>query len=425
MVDTNEAPLTSADRDAAPLLIAGFDHRAASLDLRDGFACIEADLGGALEELRGAGLRDGVLIATCDRVELASHDPAAPALLVPLVAVRAAVPESTLATALYRHDGEAAQKHLFAVASALESAVIGEPHVLGQVRAAHREAAELGLVGPALESVFLAAFACARRVRRETGISESPQSIAAAAIDLARGIHGDLARAAALLLGPAEMGELLAEQFSRAGLRHLVVCGPPERAERAARRLTCHYVPLAELPDALASADIVIASFGSGRMVLTEPLVAAALRKRPLRPIFVIDVALPTDADPAINELDGVFLYDLADLERAALAGRTNRAAAAEAAWRIVEDELREFAARRAARAAVPAVVALRRHFEQVRDEVMAERGLDAEAATRILVARLLHAPSEALRDLAGAGDDAARMEEFVRRLFRLGSGHE
>ncbi len=344
---------------------------------------------------------------------------------MPLVAARASVPESTLAAALYRHEGEAALKHLFAVASALESAVIGEPHVLGQMRAAHREAAELGLVGPALEASFLAAFACARRVRRETGLSESPQSIAAAAIDLARDIHGDLARASVLLLGPAEMGELLAEQFRRAGLKHLAVCGPPERAERAASRLTCHYVPLAELPDALASADIVIASLGSGRMVLSEPLVAAALRKRPLRPIFVIDVALPTDADPAINELNGAFLYDLADLERAALAGRANRAAAADAAWRIVEDELRQFAARRAARTAVPAVVALRRHFEKMRDEVMAERGLDAEAATRLLVARLLHAPSEVLRDLAGAGGDVAPMEELLRRLFRLGPGDE
>jgi len=415
--------MARADDDEPPLVVAGFERRAAGLDLGDAFARIEADLAGALEELRGAGLRDGVLIATCDRVELASRDPSAPGLLAPLVAARASVPEPALAPALQWYQGEAARKHLFAVASALESAVIGEPHVLGQLRAAHREAAELGLVGSALESDFLAAFTCARRVRRETGLSERPQSLAAAAIDLARDIHGDLARTTALLLGPAEMGELLAEQFRRAGLRRLAVCGPPERAERAAQRLQCHYVPHGELADALVAADIVIASLGSGRMVLTSPLVGAALRKRPLKPIFVIDVAFPTDADPAINELDGVFLYDLADLERAALAGRADRAAAAEAAWAIVGDELGAFAARRAARAAVPAVVALRRHFEKLRGEVMAERGLDADAATRLLVARLLHAPSESLRDLAGAGRDASQLEDFVRRLFRLGSG--
>jgi len=414
--DTNEAQVARATHDDAPLLIVGLDHRMGVPDARDGFARIEADLAGALEALREAGLRDGVLIATCDRIELVSHDADAGVLLGALVAARAGLPGAPL----YRHEGDAALTHLFAVASALESAVIGEPQILGQVRAAHREAADVGLVGGALEAAFLAAFACARRIRRETGLSESPQSIAAAAIDLARGIHGDLARVGALLLGPAEMGELLAEHFRRAGLARLAVCGPAERAERAARRLACHYAPFADLADALASADIVISSIGSGRVVLTEPLVAAALRKRPLRPIFVIDVAIPTDADPAINALDGVFLYDLADLERAALAGRASRAAAAAAAWRIIADEVASFAARRAARAAVPAVVALRRHFEKVRAEVMAERGLDADAATRLLVARLLHAPSEALRDLAGGGEDAARMEELLRRLFRL-----
>jgi glutamyl-tRNA reductase len=403
------------------LLVTGLDHRAPLPGLRDAFAHIEADLEGALGALRAMGVADGVLIATCDRVELASHDAASSAALVPLVASRAGVSETVLEGATYRLEGDDAARHLFAVASALESAVIGEPHVLGQVRAAHRVAAELGMIGPALESDFLAAFACARRVRRDTGLAESPQSIAAAAIDLARGIHGDIRTCAALLVGPSEMGELLAEQFRRAGLTRLSACGPADRAERAAARLQCHYVPLAELDHAIAGADIVISALGTGRIVLSLALVAAALRKRPLKPIFVIDVAHPTDADPAINTLDGVFLYDLADLERAALAGRASRAAAAEAAWRIVEEELQAYRAKSAARGAVPAVVALRRHFEALREDVMAERGLDADAATRLLVNRLLHAPSEALRDLAAGGDDPARAEELLRLLFRLG----
>jgi len=198
------------------------------------------------------------------------------------------------------------------------------------------------------------------------------------------------------------------------------VCGPAERAERAASRLSCNHAPLDEIEAALVASDVVVASLGTGRTILTAPLVAATLRKRPLRPIFVIDAAIPADADPAINALDGVFLYDLADLERAAMAGRATRAEAASEAWRIVEVELAEFAARRAARRAVPAVVALRRHFESVRQAVMAERGLDAEAATRLLVNRLLHAPSEALRELAAGEHDAAAMAALLRRLFRL-----
>jgi glutamyl-tRNA reductase len=402
------------------LVIVGLHHRSAPAELRQRFAAIEADLDGSLEALRAAGLGEAVLIATCDRVELVTHDPRAAQIFAPAVASRAALSADAVDAALEVFHGDAALRHLFAIASALDSTIVGEPHVLGQLRAAHRVAGEIGLVGPVLEGVFIAAFACARRVRRETPIAERPQSIAAAAIDLARGIHGDLDRCAALLIGPTEMGELMAEQFRRAGLARLVVCGPPERAVPAAARLASNHAPLDDLEAALVPADIVIAALATGRTVLTEPLVAAALRKRPVRPIFVIDAALPADADPALNALDGVFLYDLADLEHAALAGRARQEKAVQAAWRIVDDELAAFRAKSAARRAVPAVVALRRHFERLRAEVMAERGLDAEAATRLLVSRLLHAPSEVLRDLAVRGGDAASGEALLRRLFRL-----
>jgi glutamyl-tRNA reductase len=402
----------------ASLMIVGLHQRSCPLELRDRFALVEAELDGALEELRAAGARDALLLATCDRIELWSHDADAVARFVPLVAARTGCAEETVAGALYRHAGEDALKHGFAVASALDSTVIGEPHVLGQIRAAHRVAAELGLVGSALETDLAAAYACARRVRRDTHIAERPVTLAAAALDLARGVHGALDRCAALLIGPSDMGELMAAQFRRGGLRRLVVCGPDVRAERAAARLACNHMPLAELADALAAADIVVAALGSGRTVLTPALVQATLRRRPARPIFVVDAAIPADADPAINALDGVFLYDLADLERAAIAGRATRAAAADAAWRIVADELAAYRAKQAARQAAPAVVALRAHFERVRQGVMTERGLDAEQATRLLVNRLLHDPSEALRDLAGA--DGAALEGLLRRLFRL-----
>lgn len=403
-----------------PLVIVGLHHRSSPAELRARFAMIESDIDGALDALRAAGVGEAVLIATCDRVELVSHEARAAAALPRLIASRANLPLDGVAAALERHESEAALRHLFAVASALDSTIVGEPHVLGQIRAAHRIAGELGLVGPALEGAFIGAFACARRVRRETHIAERPQSIAAAALDLARGIHGDLDRCAALLIGPSEMGELMAEQFCRAGLARLVVCGPAERAAHAAQRLGCNHAPLDELEAALVPADIVISALGTGRIVLGAPLLAATLRKRPVRPIFVIDAALPADADPAINALDGVFLYDLADLERAAIAGRARRDEAVAAAWRVVDDELAGFRARSAARRAVPAVVSLRRHFDRLRAEAMTDRSLDADAATRLLVNRLLHAPSEVLRDLAVRGGDVAAVEALLRRLFRL-----
>jgi glutamyl-tRNA reductase len=421
-----------AAKDAATglgLIVIGANHRTAPRELREAFALLEADLAVLLERLAGAGLGEAVLIATCDRVELVTigaDAERARALLAGLLAERTGLVADTIAAALYRHDGAAARRGLFAVAAALDSLVIGEPQVLGQVKAAHRLASELGLAGAELEAVFAATAAAARRVRRETRIAERPVSIAAAALQLARDIHGDLARCSALLVGPGEMGELMAEQFHRGGLRHLVVCGPPAHAERAAQRFACNVMPLEQLEEALAAADIVIAALGSGRAVLTVPRVAAVLRRRPARPIFVIDAAIPADAEPGVNDLDGAFLYDLGELERAALAGKATREAASAEAWRILEAELAGFAERRARRRAVPAVVALRAHVEALRQQALAEAAGDAEAATRLLANRLLHDPSQVLRELMGAMPrEADAMADLLRRLFRLRGNEE
>jgi len=411
------------------LLVIGTNHRTAPPGLRACFAPVEADLAAALEELRAAALGEAALIATCDRVELvttAGDAARAGMALAELLARRGGGPAAGIAASLYRHDGAAALRHLFAVTSALDSLVIGEPQVLGQVKAAHRAAAELGLARGELETVFAGAYAAARRVRRETRIAERPVSIAAAALQLARDIHGDLARCHALLLGPGEMGELMAEQFQRAGLAHFVVCGPPARAERATQRFLCNHAPLEALDEALAAADVVIAGLGSGQAVLTAPRVAAALRRRPTRPIFVIDLALPADAEPAVNDVDGAFLYDLGDLERTALAGRATREAASAEAWRILEAELAGFAERRAQRRAVPAVTALREHVEALRLQALVDSGGDAETATRLFANRLLHGPSEVLRELmARTPAEAETVEELLRRLFRLDGGEE
>lgn len=409
------------------LLVIGANHRTAPHELRERFAAIEAALAPALEELRAAGLGEAVLIATCDRVELVTtaRDPARAAASVAALLQRHGGGDAVEA-ALYRHEGDAALRHLFAVASALDSHIIGEPQVLGQVKEAHRRAVEAGLAGAALDGVFAAAYAAARRVRRETQIAERPVSIAAAALQLARDIHGELGRCRALLLGPSEMGELMAEHFCRAGLTHLVVCGPEARAERTALHFRANHAPLAELDEQLAAADIVIAALGSGRAVLTAQRVAAALRRRPARPIFVVDAAVPADAEPAVNDLDGAFLYDLDDLERAALAGRATREAASADAWRILDAELAAFARRRTERRAAPAVAALRSHVEELRRAALAEAGGDAEKATRLLASRLLHDPSQVLREATGAApEEAEAMEELLRRLFRLEGGGE
>jgi len=407
------------------LLVIGVNHRTGPPAWRQHFARVEASLGAELDRLAALGFREAVLIATCDRLEALAADEDADALRAAfqryLAEVLGAGPEE-IARALYLHRGPAALRHLFAIASALDSAVIGEPHVLGQLRSAHRAAAEAGLVSATLETALQGAYAAARRVRRETAIAERPASLAAAAVEVAREIHGELGSASVLLVGTGEMGELMAEQFRAAGAARLLIAGPDTAAERLAARLAASFAPLAAIEDVLAEAEIAISALGTGRRVLTAAGVEAALRHRRRRPVFLVDAAIPGDVEPAVNDLDGAFLYTLDDLERVALSGRGAREKAAAEAWSVLDAALAEFERRRDERAAAPAVTALRAHFEAMRQRVLREApGLDAEAATRLLVNRLLHAPSETLRAL-GAEAGAAEVEALLRLMFRLES---
>lgn len=406
------------------LLVVGTDHRTAPTAWRDQFALIEANLSSELDRLRAKGFRDLTLLATCERVELitlGAETEATRRNFAEHLAERLGASPDQLASALYLHEGASALRHLFAVASSLESLVPGEPHILGQLRAAHRIASEAGLVGGGLEAALQGAFAAARRVRRETRIGERPGSLAAAAVELAREIHGDLDRAVGLLVGTGEMGELMLDQLRRAGLGRMIVSGAPPAAEFVAARLSCPWVPFPPTDALLAEGDILIAATTGGSRMLSTGTMAAVLRQRRRRLVFVIDAAIPPTVEPAVNDLDGAFLYTLDDLERAATVGRAAREAAAAEAWAVLDDELAAYNRRQAERAAVPAVTALRTHFEAVRAALLRDQpGLDAEAATRLLVNRLLHAPSEVLRSLASSAGDAAEAEALARRLFRL-----
>ena len=406
------------------LLVVGTDHRTAPTAWRDQFALIEANLSSELDRLRAKGFRDLTLLATCERVELitlGAETEATRRNFAEHLAERLGASPDQLASALYLHEGASALRHLFAVASSLESLVPGEPHILGQLRAAHRIASEAGLVGGGLEAALQGAFAAARRVRRETRIGERPGSLAAAAVELAREIHGDLDRAVGLLVGTGEMGELMLDQLRRAGLGRMIVSGAPPAAEFVAARLSCPWVPFPPTDALLAEGDILIAATTGGSRMLSTGTMAAVLRQRRRRLVFVIDAAIPPTVEPAVNDLDGAFLYTLDDLERAATVGRAAREAAAAEAWAVLDDELVAYNRRQAERAAVPAVTALRTHFEAVRAALLRDQpGLDAEAATRLLVNRLLHAPSEVLRGLASSAGDAAGAEALTRRLFRL-----
>jgi len=410
----------------ARLFAAGLDHRSSALELRDRIFIAEDELPGFHAELRRAGIAQAIVLSTCDRIEvLGAHaDPsAAAAAVVGLLAGRAGMP-SLHGHAYALIDG-AALRRIFGVAAALESQVLGEPQVLGQVKAAHQTAQAAKLMGPELDRVLQAAYGAAKRTRNETAIGQRPVTLASAAIQLARDVHGDLSRGAGLLVGSGELGELLMEQLKSAGLRSLAVTGPHRlRAEETARRLACHVFSFDGLETRLVDADIVVTALGSGKHVISASAMERVMVRRRRRPVFIVDLGVPADVEPAVEPLDGVFRYDLDDLEHVTMTGRASRGAAAADAWAILEQEIAAFTRSRAERDAVPALVALRRHFEAVRAQVLRQSNGDAARATELLVNRLLHDPSEMLRQIASgeAGDpaDSEAAARIVAALFRL-----
>ncbi len=406
-------------------MVIGANHRSASLSLRDALFVDDAHVPGFLARLATAGVAQALVLSTCDRVEVWAAEIDADTATRQIAAVfseRTGVAAGALTGNFYTLAGAEAVRHAFQVTASLDSLIVGEPYVPGQVKAALRLARSAGSSGLVLEAVLQAALAAAKRVRSETAIGEGPVSIAAATVQLARDLHGDLDTRRGLLVGAGDMGELVAESLLAAGLAGLTVTAPRlVRAEALAQSLNSHVTPFETLRDALVGADIVLSNVGGRHMVLTSEIMTQVLRQRRRRPMFLVDIGIPGDIEPAVNRLEGAFLYDLADLERVALQGRATREQAARAAREIIDDEVAGFLKNRAARAAVPAIVALRHSFEAMRDAVLAEAGGDAAEATRLLINRLLHAPSEEMRAAASSGNaEWEAMERLLKTLFRL-----
>ncbi|MSP81763.1 MAG: glutamyl-tRNA reductase [Alphaproteobacteria bacterium] len=403
-------------------LVVGATHRTAPLELRERMA-EGADGTPLTEQIAGLELGQVAVMVTCDRVELiaAVADPeGAAAVAMGLLAARAGLARDRAAPALRWLADDAAVRHVFAIASGLESLVLGEPEVLGQVHEAEREARRQGRFGPELDALCQATYRAAKRARSETAIGEGPVSLAASAVAVALDIHGSLATVAALVIGAADIAELIAGKLREAGLGRLAVTHWRERqAAETARKLGANILPIADLEAGLAGADIVLAGAGTGRYMVTRDALARAIRARRRRPMFVIDVSLPPDVEPGVDGIDGIFRYDLADLERVARIGQGERVAAATAAWTIVDESVAAFLRDRVEREAVPAIRTLRAAFESTRDRVLADRpDADVAEATRLLVNRLLHGPSEALRRAAAEGTEGRDLEAMLERLF-------
>ncbi|MDH5749371.1 MAG: glutamyl-tRNA reductase, partial [Rhodospirillales bacterium] len=334
-------------------LVVGANHRSSSLALRDRLFVEDADLPVFFGKLQDAGIDQAVVLSTCDRIEVHSVEENHQALdevhletagkIVSVLAGRAGATAEELESQLYVLRGEAAVRHVFAVTSSLDSLVIGEPQVLGQIKAGHRMSRDAGMTKN-LEPIFQAAYAVAKRVRTETEIGRRPVSIAATAVQSVRDLHGDLDRCSGLLIGVGEMGELVAEQLVSSGLGQLTVIHPMEnRSGTLARKLGCHAAPMEALAGLLPGADIVLTALGKRQHVLTADMVSGALKARRHKPMFLVDTAIPGDIEPAVSRLEEAFLYDLGDLEHIALQGLASREMESKAAWNIVDVEVSRF----------------------------------------------------------------------------------
>jgi len=425
--------------------VVGANHRSSSLTLRDALFVEEPLIPAFLEKLRSIGFEQAMVIATCDRVEIQAIDPTgegAAEKIVEVLAAQAGVASSDLFGQVYRFHGDEAIRHIFSVASSLDSLIIGEPQVLGQVKDGHRIAKSCGMVGTELEAVLQAAYATAKQVRTETKIGEGPVSIASAAIQVAKDLHGNLSKCTALLIGGGEMGELVGEALKAAEIGEMSVMHPTlPRAESLARKINCHVTEYENLEAALVQADIVLTSLNRRRHVLTSDMVVTAVKARKRKPVFIVDTGIPGDVEPTVGKISEAFLYDLNDLEKVAMEGRASREGEGRAANDILNREASAYVKGRAQRVAVPALSALRSYFEDERTKLVAEMDGDKKVddATRLLINRLLHSPSEVMREMAGqkghssgsgANGDGTKgdwdmAEKILMHIFRLDDGED
>jgi glutamyl-tRNA reductase len=420
------------------LFLLGVSHHTAPVQVRERLAFGTESLDRALRLIAQLpGISEIVVLSTCNRVELyatCGDVGQAHRILSSFLGDFHGVPLDFLEPHVYsRIDAEAAS-HLFRVAAGLDSLVIGEPQILGQVKEAFTAAADRQCTGARLNRLFHAAFGVGKRVRRETGLSEGAVSVSYAAISLARKIFGDLTGRSVLVVGAGEMAKLTAIHLRAQRVRRISVTSrTPENAEALARRVDGAAIAWHEIPAALAGSDIVITATGAAAPVLTLPVVEEAMRARRNRPLFVIDIGLPRDVEFAAGELEQVFLYNIDDLKSIVsdnLARRSGELAQAEA---IVTEEVALFLAWLRSRDAVPTVVALRQRFEAIRQAEL-ERlepklaGLPPEARvrvdeiTRLIVEKLLLTPTEQLKAAADR-ETVLVYADALRRLFSLSPG--
>jgi glutamyl-tRNA reductase len=417
------------------LLLLGVSHRTAPVELRERLDFASRDLGAAVETLGARpALGESVVLSTCHRSELyvaASDVDAARDDLVTFLGEYHQIAPGDFTPHLFERQDAEVVHHLFRVASGLDSLVVGEPQVLGQVKDAYSAASERHASGPLLTKLFHAAFAVGKRVRSETAVGEGAVSVSFAAVQLARKIFGRLKGRRVLVVGAGEMGKLTAQHLRAQGVGDIAITSRTlAHAEALAAVVAGSAVPWHELMNALAPADIVITATGSQQPILTRAHIESVMGRGRRDPLFVIDIAIPRDVDAAAAEIEQVFLYNVDDLQAVVRENLSRRTSEIQRAEAIVAEEVARFMSWHRSRGAIPTVVALRQRFDSIRRAELQRlegklSGLPPDAharvdeITRLIMEKLLLEPTEQLKALPDE-ETQALYTEAVNRLFGL-----
>ena len=405
------------------LALIGVNHKTAPIEVRERIAISREDLPEVTRALAAVpGVSECMIVSTCNRVELLAALESPETDLTSFLHRYFGLDPALLAPHLYEQRDQEAVRHLFRVAASLDSMVVGEPQILGQVKEAFAVARAAGTIAGQLEHLLQCTFAAAKKVRTETEIGSNSVSIASVAVDLARKIFGSLQGRTVFLVGAGKMSELAARHLVQQGAGAILVTNrTAERAHRMAEPFKGRVIPFEELYEAASQADIVISSTGAPHPIFRREHGQAFMHRRRNRPMFFIDIAVPRDVDPAMNKLEGIFVYDIDDLQQVAAAHMAERSREASDAESMIEGEVLRFHQRQRTVNVAPAIVALQHMAEEIRQAEMrrmqaklgslsAEQVAAVEALTRGLVNKFLHPPMQALKQ-AAREDDSVRLE--------------
>lgn len=413
----------------------GVSHKTAPVEIREQLAIPESALPDALSALvQRDGVREAVILSTCNRVEVFARGEAGSDLEFSLPGFLSdwrGVPLPKLKPYLYQYFQRDAIRHVFRVAASLDSMVVGEPQILGQVKSAYAAARAAGAASGLVEEVMMRALGVAKKIRSETGIAQNAVSISYAAVELARKIFGSLEGKTILVIGAGKMSELAARHLLRCGAGRLLITNRSfERAQELAAVFQGEAVEFENLHDYLAQADIVISSTGAPHFILKKEDGHAILSKRRNKPMFFIDIAVPRDIDPELNKLDNIFLYDIDDLQQVVAQNLVERQKEAQRGEQIIEHEVDRFLERAKSLEVVPTIVSLQARLEEIRamelerlhgklGALSPEQQQAVEALTRGIVNKILHDPITQLKS-AAQEPDSRKIVDIVRKVFNL-----